>query len=66
MSKSCMKTMTVDGHKYYGWLINSPDDGGYYIEIWTEKGGTVQTDVFDTQEDAWNAAKHIIILENRR
>lgn len=66
MSETGMKSITIAGKQYHGWLVHSPDDGGYYVEMWQETGRPVQTDVFKTPEEAWKAAKHIIILENRR
>lgn len=67
MSETNIKSIKFDGKLYYGSLIHSPDDDGYYVEIWQDRvPGEMQTEIHETAKAAWDEAKNLIILENRR
>ena len=58
---SDVKTIKMGKKKYYGWLVYSPDDGGYYVEIFeADIPGCLQTGINDTPQKAWDEAREII------
>ena len=48
-----VKSMKTPNGKYYGNLVYSPDENGFYVEIWKDKEpGEIQTGLHDTEQAA--------------
>jgi hypothetical protein len=48
----------------FGGLVYSPDDGGYYVEVWDEEGGDVYcTGIYPVASSAWDDAKQAAVQE---
>ena len=59
-----VRSITSNGKKRFVDLVYSPDDGGYYCEIWDENGATVgHTSTCATEQDALSEAKSIVLMD---
>lgn len=49
-----------NGKNHWGFLVDSPDDGGFYVEIWHENiKEEPHTEICDTPTQAWQKAKEL-------
>jgi hypothetical protein len=56
-----VRKLNIRGKTYYGNCVHSPDDGGYYIEIWhMDSPGEWQTGICETEAKAWVTAKSML------
>ena len=59
--------LTSNGQVFYANCDYSPDDGGYYVEIWQldnpDMPDDIHTGICDTEAEAWKEAKSIVLME---